>query len=110
MYDEILEQASKIVDGLSSYKQPILIYTVPNGELCEGAWVRRPRSYHQQGADGDVEARAAVFEPEGIIEIKMRHDKVLTHIERLDSTYATLQRDSKDASKTPNNAMQLLPL
>ena len=33
MYDEILKQGSKIVDGLSSYQQPVFVYIVPNGEL-----------------------------------------------------------------------------
>lgn len=32
-YDEVLKQGSKIVDGLSSYKQPVFVYIVPNGEL-----------------------------------------------------------------------------
>ncbi|KAG5219866.1 acetyl-CoA carboxylase [Salix suchowensis] len=36
MYDEILKQGSKIVDGLSSYKQPVFVYIVPNGELRGG--------------------------------------------------------------------------
>ena len=39
MYDEVLKQGSKIVDGLSSYKQPVFVYIVPNGELQGGAWV-----------------------------------------------------------------------
>lgn len=33
MYDEILKQGSKIVDGLSAFKQPVFVYIVPNGEL-----------------------------------------------------------------------------
>jgi acetyl-CoA carboxylase/biotin carboxylase 1 len=39
MYDEVLKQGSEIVDGFSSYKQPIFVYIVPNGELRAGAWV-----------------------------------------------------------------------
>jgi acetyl-CoA carboxylase / biotin carboxylase 1 len=49
----------------------------------------------------DVEARAGVLEPEGIIEIKMRRDKILSLMERLDDTYAALKKASKDASKSP---------
>ncbi|TFY80056.1 hypothetical protein EWM64_g3963 [Hericium alpestre] len=77
MYDEVLKQGSKIVDGLSAYKQPVFVYIVPNGEL-----------------------RGGVLEPEGIIEIKMRRDKIITLMERLDSQYAMLKKESKDASKT----------
>ena len=39
----------------------------------------------------DVDARAGVLEPEGIVEIKMRRDKIQTLMERLDSTYASLK-------------------
>ncbi len=40
MYDEILKQGSKIVDGLSSYKQPVFVHIPPMGaELRGGSWV-----------------------------------------------------------------------
>jgi acetyl-CoA carboxylase/biotin carboxylase 1 len=102
MYDEILKQGSKIVDGLSSYKQPVFVYIVPNGELRGGAWVVLDPSINSEQMEmyADVEARAGVLEPEGIVEIKMRRDKILTLMERLDSTYAALKRESKDSSKT----------
>ncbi|KII85890.1 hypothetical protein PLICRDRAFT_44314 [Plicaturopsis crispa FD-325 SS-3] len=102
MYDEVLKQGSKIVDGLSSYKQPVFVYIVPNGELRGGAWVVLDPSINKEQMQmyADVDARAGVLEPEGIVEIKMRRDKILTLMERLDETYASLKRDSKDASKT----------
>lgn len=102
MYDEVLKQGSKIVDGLSSYKQPVFVYIVPNGELRGGAWVVLDPSINSEQMEmyADVDARAGVLEPEGIIEIKMRRDKILSLMERLDSTYASLKRDSKDASKS----------
>ncbi|KAF8159642.1 cytosolic acc1, acetyl-CoA carboxylase [Crassisporium funariophilum] len=103
MYDEVLKQGSKIVDGLSSYKQPVFVYIVPNGELRGGAWVVLDPSINPEHMEmyADVDSRAGVLEPEGIIEIKMRRDKILTLMERLDSTYASLKRESKDASKSP---------
>ncbi|KAJ7449654.1 acetyl-CoA carboxylase [Mycena latifolia] len=103
MYDEVLKQGSKIVDGLSSYRQPVFVYIVPNGELRGGAWVVLDPSINPEQMEmyADVEARAGVLEPEGIIEIKMRRDKIVKLMERLDSTYASLKRDSNDASKTP---------
>ncbi|PPR03190.1 hypothetical protein CVT26_008038 [Gymnopilus dilepis] len=102
MYDEILKQGSKIVDGLSSYKQPVFVYIVPNGELRGGAWVVLDPSINSEQMEmyADVESRAGILEPEGIIEIKMRRDKILSLMERLDSTYASLKRDSKDLSKS----------
>ncbi|KAK0238625.1 acetyl CoA carboxylase [Armillaria nabsnona] len=103
MYDEVLKQGSKIVDGLSSYKQPIFVYIVPNGELRGGAWVVLDPSINKEQMEmyADVDARAGVLEPEGIVEIKMRRDKLLGLMERLDETYASLKRDSKDVGKTP---------
>jgi len=89
MYDEVLKQGSKIVDGLSAYKQPVFVYIVPNGELRGGAWVVLDPSINAEGQMGmyaDVEARAGVLEPEGIIEIKMRRDKITQLMERMDST------------------------
>lgn len=102
MYDEILKQGSKIVDGLSSYKQPVFVYIVPNGELRGGAWVVLDPSINpeQMQMYADVDSRAGVLEPEGIVEIKMRRDKILAVMERLDPEYATLKRQSKDASTT----------
>lgn len=98
MYDEVLKYGSKIVDGLSSYKQPIFVYIVPNGELRGGAWVVldpsiNPAHMHMYA---DIDARAGVLEPEGIVEIKMRKDKLVSLMERTDPTYATLKKSSKD--------------
>jgi acetyl-CoA carboxylase/biotin carboxylase 1 len=104
MYDEVLKQGSKIVDGLSAYKQPVFVYIVPNGELRGGAWVVLDPSINAEGQMemyADVEARAGVLEPEGIIEIKMRRDKISQLMERMDSPFAALKKDSKDMSKTP---------
>ena len=38
MYEQIMKFGAYIVDGLREYKQPILIYIPPNGELRGGAW------------------------------------------------------------------------
>lgn len=39
MFDMVLKFGSYIVDGLRQYRQPILIYIPPYGELRGGAWV-----------------------------------------------------------------------
>ena len=104
MYDEVLKQGAKIVDGLSRYKQPVFVYIVPNGELRGGAWVVLDPSINAEQMEmyADVEARAGVLEPEGLVEIKMRRERILALMERMDSTYASLKRDSEDSSKTPD--------
>lgn len=102
MYDEVLKQGSKIVDGLSSYKQPVFVYIIPNGELRGGAWVVLDPSINPEQMEmyADVDARAGVLEPEGIVEIKMRRDKIQNLMERLDPAYSSFKRDSKDSSKS----------
>jgi acetyl-CoA carboxylase/biotin carboxylase 1 len=102
MFDEILKQGSKIVDGLSSYKQPVFVYIIPNGELRGGAWVVLDPSINAEQMEmyADVDARAGVLEPEGIIEVKLRREKMQNLMERLDPAYAALKRNSNDTSKT----------
>ena len=39
MYDQVLKFGSYIVDALRKYKQPVLSYIPPHGELRGGAWV-----------------------------------------------------------------------
>ena len=39
MFDMVLKFGSYIVDGLQQYRQPVLIYIPPFGELRGGAWV-----------------------------------------------------------------------
>lgn len=103
MYDEVLKQGAKIVDGLVNYRQPVFVYIVPNGELRGGAWVVLDPSINPEHMEmhADVDARAGVLEPEGIIEIKMRKDKIVRLMDRLDDTYASLKKDSVDETKTP---------
>lgn len=62
-HDEVLKYGSRIVDGLSSYKQPVFVYIVPNGELRGGAWVVLDPSInpvHMQ-MYADVDSRAGVL-------------------------------------------------
>jgi hypothetical protein len=62
-YDEVLKYGSKIVDGLSSYTQPIFVYIVPNGELRGGAWVVLDPSINPAHMQmyADVDSRAGVL-------------------------------------------------
>ena len=53
----------QIVDGLSSYKQPIFVYVLPNGELRGGAWVVLDPSINKSMMEmyADPWARAGVL-------------------------------------------------
>ena len=39
MFDQVLKFGAYIVDALRTYKQPIMVYIPPFGELRGGAWV-----------------------------------------------------------------------
>jgi len=52
----------------------------------------------------DETARAGVLEPEGIVEIKLRKDKLLAMMDRLDPTYHALKVKSTDASLSATDA------
>ena len=73
MAQAILKEGAKIVDGLSSYKQPVIVYLVPNGELRGGAWVVLDPSINPEFMTMfvDNESRGGVLEPEGIVEGKL---------------------------------------
>ncbi|KAK4046075.1 acetyl-coenzyme-A carboxylase [Microbotryomycetes sp. JL201] len=104
MFDEVLKRGSLIVDGLSAYKQPAFVYIVPNGELRGGAWVVLDPTINADGLMemyADEESRAGVLEPEGIVEIKFRKEKLLAMMERLDPTYRDLKAKSTDSSLSP---------
>ncbi|POV99067.1 hypothetical protein PSTT_13983 [Puccinia striiformis] len=103
MFDEVLKRGSMIVDGLSSYKQPVFVYIIPNGELRGGAWVVLDPSINPNGMMemyADKTSRAGVLEPEGIVEIKFRKAKILEMMDRLDPQYAELKAATSDMSKT----------
>ncbi|WAR61971.1 hypothetical protein PtB15_14B64 [Puccinia triticina] len=103
MFDEVLKRGSMIVDGLSSYKQPVFVYIIPNGELRGGAWVVLDPSINPSGMMemyADKTSRAGVLEPEGIVEIKFRKAKILEMMNRLDPRYAELKIATSDMSKS----------
>uniref|UniRef100_A0A060T7V3 ARAD1D05412p n=1 Tax=Blastobotrys adeninivorans TaxID=409370 RepID=A0A060T7V3_BLAAD len=98
MYNEVLKYGSYIVDALVGYKQPILTYIPPHGELRGGSWVVVDPTINSDMMEmyADVESRAGVLEPEGMVGIKFRRDKLLATMKRLDTKYAELCRQSED--------------
>ncbi|WWD21283.1 hypothetical protein CI109_105767 [Kwoniella shandongensis] len=100
MAQAILKEGAKIVDGLSSYKQPVIVYLVPNGELRGGAWVVLDPSINPEYMTMfvDNESRGGVLEPEGIVEVKYRKPKVQATMARLDEEYAQLKKAAEDTN------------
>ncbi|XP_013400503.1 acetyl-CoA carboxylase isoform X2 [Lingula anatina] len=92
MYDQVLKFGSYIVDGLREYRQPILIYIPPNGELRGGAWVVVDPSINPRYMEmyADRESRGGVLEPAGTVEIKYRHKDLVKTMRRLDPSYIQL--------------------
>ncbi|ORY59295.1 acetyl-CoA carboxylase [Pseudomassariella vexata] len=100
MYNEVLKYGSYIVDALVKFDQPIFVYIPPFGELRGGSWVVVDPTINPACMEmyADVEARAGVLEPEGIIGIKYRKEKQLETMARMDSTYAALKKQAADTN------------
>lgn len=97
MFDQVLKYGSYIVDGLTSYRQPVFVHIPPNGELRGGAFVVVDSKIHQDGLmelSTDELARGGVLEPEGMVEIKIRQPQQRAWMERLDPVYHTLRASS----------------
>lgn len=92
MFFEVLKYGSMIVDALVAYKQPVFVYIPPLGELRGGSWVVVDPSINPEMMEmyADEDARAGVLEPEGIVGVRLRRNKLLKLMRRLDETYATL--------------------
>lgn len=98
MYNEVLKYGSFIVDALVGYKQPIMIYIPPTGELRGGSWVVVDPTINpdQMEMYADVDSRAGVLEPEGMVGIKYRREKLLNTMSRLDAKCRSLREQLSD--------------
>jgi len=86
MFEEVLKFGSFIVDQLTMYKQPIIVYIPPHGEIRGGAWVVidstiNPKCMEMYAAE---HARGGVLEPAGIAEIKFRKPELVKAMHRMD--------------------------
>jgi len=74
MYEQVIKFGAYIVDALREYRQPVMIYIPPNGELRGGAWVVVDPTINERYMEmyADSESRGGVLEPEGTVEIKYR--------------------------------------
>ncbi|GAB5579140.1 acetyl-CoA carboxylase 2 isoform X1 [Prionailurus iriomotensis] len=92
MYDQVLKFGAYIVDSFRQYKQPILIYIPPHGELRGGSWVAIDSSINPLRIEtyADKESRASILEPEGTVEIKFRKKDLIKTMRRIDPVYKKL--------------------
>uniref|UniRef100_A0A8C4Q2H7 Acetyl-CoA carboxylase n=2 Tax=Eptatretus burgeri TaxID=7764 RepID=A0A8C4Q2H7_EPTBU len=92
MYDQVVKFGAYIVDGLREYKQPVLVYIPPHGELRGGSWVVIDPTINPQHMEmyADQESRGGVLEAEGTVEIKFRKKDLVKTMRRIDGLYAEL--------------------
>ncbi|XP_063925251.1 acetyl-CoA carboxylase isoform X2 [Zophobas morio] len=102
MYEQIMKFGAYIVDGLRQYKQPIIIYIPPNGELRGGAWAVVDPTINARYMEmyADPEARGGVLEPEGIVEIKFKKRDLLKTMHRLDPILKDLDEKLNKINQT----------
>tara|TARA_B110001452_G_scaffold267606_1_gene278415 strand:+ start:4830 stop:7067 length:2238 start_codon:yes stop_codon:yes gene_type:complete len=86
MFEEVLKFGSFIVDQLTQFMQPIIVYIPPHCEIRGGAWVVidskiNPRYMDMYAAE---DARGGVLEPAGISEIKFRRPDLVKTMHRID--------------------------
>ncbi|XP_062514869.1 acetyl-CoA carboxylase-like [Corticium candelabrum] len=86
MYQEVLKYGALIVDALRQYKQPVIIYIPPNGELRGGAWVVLDSTINPEMIEmyADKDSRGGVLEPEGTVEVKYKTRDLVKTMDRLD--------------------------
>jgi len=114
MYNEVLKYGSYIVDALVKFRQPVFVYIPPFGELRGGSWVVVDPTINPDMMEmyADVEARGGILEPEGMVGLKYRREKLLKTMARLDPEYASLTKQLQEpglsADLSANLRMKLL--
>lgn len=78
MFDMVLKFGAQIVDALRQYKQPVIIYIPVQGELRGGAWAVLDSKINPGFITmvADEESRGGILEPNAIVGIKFRKDKL----------------------------------
>ncbi|XP_019394384.1 PREDICTED: acetyl-CoA carboxylase 2 isoform X3 [Crocodylus porosus] len=92
MYDQILKFGAHIVDCVRQFKQPVLIYVPPHGELRGGSWGVLDPTINPLYVElyVDKESRGGILEAEGTVEIKYRRKDLVKTMRRLDAVYGRL--------------------
>lgn len=113
LFDSILKFGSFIVDALREYRQPVIVYLVPRGELRGGAWVVLDTSINPEMIEmyADSDARGGIMEPAGVVSIKYRTPQLVEAMERLDGQLSELvKRREANKEAIQQRIKQLLPI
>ncbi|KAL7669003.1 hypothetical protein ACOME3_009679 [Neoechinorhynchus agilis] len=94
MYDQVLKYGAMIVDGLTKYKQPVICYILPFGELRGGAWAVLDSAINPEQIEmyADAESRGGVLEPEGTVQVKFKFNDLKSLQERLTAYEHNVER------------------
>jgi acetyl-CoA carboxylase carboxyltransferase component len=105
MYEQVIKFGAYIVDGLREYKQPVLIYIPPNGELRGGAWVVVDPTINERYMElyADKDSRGNVLEPEGTVEIKYRSRDLIKTMHRVDPVCKEILDKIKEVNAKSTN-------
>ena len=115
MFEEVLKFGSFIVDQLTQYNQPIIVYIPPHCEIRGGAWVVidstiNPRCMEMYAAE---HARGGVLEPAGIAEIKFRKPELVKAMHRMDKQLKWMSMNEASGMVRPEDVAlretELLP-
>jgi len=100
MFDQVVKFGAYIVEALTEYNQPIIVYLPPFAELRGGSWVVIDSSINPGKMEMycDPSARGGVLEPEAIVEIKYRAREIRRTMERLDPVVRELTADLANAN------------
>lgn len=109
MYFEVLKYGAFIVDALVDYKQPIFTYIPPTGELRGGSWVVVDPTINPEMMEmyADVDSRAGVLEPAGLVGIKYKENKQVKTMDRLDDKCIELVEKLKNTKLTETERSSL---
>ncbi|XP_040354637.1 acetyl-CoA carboxylase isoform X4 [Ixodes scapularis] len=121
MYDQVLKFGAYIVDALHNYRQPVLVYIPPFGELRGGAWAVVDAAINPRMMEmyADPDSRGGVLEPEGTVEIRFRKKDLVKVMHRVDgpcrdllARLGTVEASEKAAleAQLRKRETQLLPM
>ncbi|XP_078337630.1 acetyl-CoA carboxylase-like isoform X9 [Crassostrea virginica] len=109
MHDQVLKFGSYIVDALTEYNQPIMIYIPPYAELRGGAWVVVDPTINPTHMEmyADELSRGGVLEPEGTVEIKFRRKDLEKTMQRLDKACIQIVEKLTSPQLNPDEKAEL---
>ncbi|KAJ6219257.1 hypothetical protein RDWZM_005069 [Blomia tropicalis] len=107
MYDQVVKFGAYIVDALHDYKQPIIVYLPPFGELRGGAWAVLDATINPKHMEmyADPDSRGGVLEPEGTVEIRFRQKDLIKTMQRCDSECKRLMKRINEAQTTDDKKL-----